>query len=127
MSSPVREELHAQNRINSRGLQDLAEPEPRSVTGPGGTGKGRKGSSLGWTSLLQPKVASHLLCPQPWLFAKGKGGRKEGGRGRGGRKKEKEEGREGGGRKGRREEKGGERGEREKFEVPKTCFSRRQL
>ena len=33
-----------------------------------------------WTLLLQPKVASHLLCPQPWLFAKGKEeGSKEGG------------------------------------------------
>ena len=47
-----------------------------------------------WTLLLQPKVASHLLCPQPWLFAKGKeeGSRREG---KGGRKKGKEEGRKG--------------------------------
>lgn len=80
-----------------------------------------------WTSLLQPKVASHLLCPQPWLFAKGKEeGRKEGGEGR---KEERE-----GGRKRRREgEKEGERrkvGKEERgrnSEVPKTCFSRRQL
>ena len=67
-----------------------------------------------WTSLLQPKVASHLLCPQPWLFCQRKRGRKQGGRGREeGRKRRREEEKEGG-RKGRREEKGGERGEREK-------------
>ena len=98
MSSLVRKSYTTQNKINSQGLLDLAEPEPRSLTGPGGTGCGRWDS---WPECglprLSPRLALHLSCPQPWLLArekkKGKkeGGGREGGRegGRGGERREK--------------------------------------
>lgn len=85
----------AQNRINSRGLRDLAEPEPHSVSGPGGTGKGRRGSCPGCGlccfSLRLPHIC-YARSPGYLPKERRKEARREG---KGGRKKGKEEGRKG--------------------------------
>lgn len=98
MSSPGRGEVHtAQNQINSGGLLDLAEPEPHSVTqAEGGTGS-RKRDSCSECGLccLSPRLASHLSCPLPWLFAEGKKEGKERVRREGGQTKGKGEARAG--------------------------------
>ena len=114
----------AQNRINSRGLRDLAEPEPHSVTGPGGTGRGGGAAALDVDFTTSAQGCLTSVMPTALAICQRKGGRKEGGRegrreGEGGRKKGKEGGREGG-REKRKDR--GERGEREKFWGPKNML-----
>lgn len=102
MSSPVREELHAQNRINSRACrtwqnQNLAQSQDRRHR------KGEEGQLFGdvdFAASAQGGLTS--VMPAALAICQRKGGKEGRRRGRE-KEEEKEEGREGGREKGRRE------------------------